>query len=153
MHTATTPEPTPPTTPEQDTAQDRPDKRSRSAEARLAAAEQRRRDIDKKIEAIRAERDRIALKRLGALTKGEHNRDTRRKILAGSWVIARMQQDEEFRAMLMAGLDGFLTRADDREVWGLPPRAGAGQQTAGETPEAGDGLGGSGSGADLEAQQ
>ena len=49
--------------------------------------------------------------------------DTRRKILAGAAVLDRAERDAAFKAELGALLDRFLTRADDRALFGLEPVA------------------------------
>ena len=50
--------------------------------------------------------------------------DTRRKILAGAWILHRIDQDTEdrLRLMLMHGLDDFLEHPRDRELFDLPPK-------------------------------
>ena len=52
--------------------------------------------------------------------------DTRRKILAGAWVLHRIDQnpDDRLRLMLMQGLDEFLERDNDRDLFGLHPKHG-----------------------------
>ena len=50
--------------------------------------------------------------------------DTRRKILAGAWILHRIDQDtdDRLRLMLMQGLDDFLEHPRDRELFDLPPK-------------------------------
>ena len=48
--------------------------------------------------------------------------DTRRKILAGAWVLHRADQDTDARLSLMRGLDEFLVGDRDRELFDLPPK-------------------------------
>ena len=50
--------------------------------------------------------------------------DTRRKILAGAWILNRIDQDtdERLRLMLMQGLDDFLKHPRDRALFDLPDR-------------------------------
>ncbi len=43
--------------------------------------------------------------------------DSRRKILVGAWALAEMQKNSDFKTLALAGLDGFLSRAIDREVF------------------------------------
>ena len=50
------------------------------------------------------------------------NRTPGRKILAGSWVLSRADQDPEAARRLNQGLDGFLDRDRDRALFDLPPR-------------------------------
>ena len=52
----------------------------------------------------------------------ERKQDTRRKILAGSWVLSRADQDPEAARRLNQGLDGFLERDRDRALFNLGPR-------------------------------
>ena len=49
--------------------------------------------------------------------------DTRRKILAGAGVLDRAERDAAFKAELVALLDGFLMRSDDRALFELEPLA------------------------------
>ena len=50
--------------------------------------------------------------------------DTRRKILAGAWILHRIDQDtdDRLRLMLMQGLDDFLEHLRDRALFDLPAR-------------------------------
>ena len=47
--------------------------------------------------------------------------ETRRKILAGAWVLHRSERDPAERQRLIQGLDGFLAHPRDRELFDLPP--------------------------------
>lgn len=72
--------------------------------------EKKRRQIEK----LRAEER--ALK--AQLRHAERKADTRRKIIAGSWLLA--QTNGDFRT-LAARMDDYLTRDQDRELFDLPP--------------------------------
>ena len=50
--------------------------------------------------------------------------DTRRKILAGAWILHRIDQDtdDRLRLMLMQGLDEFIEHPRDRALFDLPDR-------------------------------
>lgn len=48
--------------------------------------------------------------------------DTRRKILAGAWVLHRADQDPELHKDLLQGLDEFLIHNRDRELFDLALR-------------------------------
>ena len=87
--------------------------------AELDAERQKLRDIQGKKKRlienkIRREKYRLSLK--------ERKRDTRRKILAGSWVLAIAENDQVAALRLRKGLDEFLARDQDRELFGLSPR-------------------------------
>ena len=84
---------------------------TRQPEERLAELEQRKAQILNKIARLRNVESAKARKR-----------DTRRKILAGSWVLAEAERDQALGQRLRKGLDAFLERDGDREVCGLTPR-------------------------------
>ena len=54
----------------------------------------------------------------------ERKRRTRRLILIGSYMDHVTQTDPDRKARLMKGLDGFLERERDRELFGLAPKQG-----------------------------
>jgi large subunit ribosomal protein L7/L12 len=62
--------------------------------------------------------------------------DTRRKILAGAAVIERAARDTAFKSELDGLLEGFLTRPDDRALFGLavPAKAAEGEAAIGGAP-------------------
>ena len=49
----------------------------------------------------------------------EKKRDTRRKILIGAAVMARVESGRWPKADLLEMMDGFLTRPDERDLFGL----------------------------------
>ena len=49
--------------------------------------------------------------------------DTRRKVMLGAYLAAKMQKDDELKAQTLAGLDKFLTRPAERSLFDLPPFA------------------------------
>lgn len=50
----------------------------------------------------------------------QRKRETRRKILAGAWVLDEAEKRPDFKKFVYQRLDSFLTRKTDREVFGLP---------------------------------
>jgi hypothetical protein len=50
----------------------------------------------------------------------ERKRDTRRKVLIGSMLLRLVEQGEWTRERLDQMLDKYLTRSDDRALFGLP---------------------------------
>ena len=84
---------------------------TRQPEQRLAELEQRKAQILNKIARLR-----------NVESAKTRKRDTRRKILAGSWVLAEAERDPALGQRLRKGLDTFLERDGDREVCGLTPR-------------------------------
>lgn len=82
-----------------------------SPEERLAQLEKRRQQINAAIQQIRAR-----------WNQDRRKQDTRRKILAGAWVLLAVERGEFPREVLLAGLDGLLERDQDRALFDLPPR-------------------------------
>ena len=80
--------------------------------AKVKSAERkRRRNINRRI--------RRAESRLRSRRRRE---DTRRKILAGAWVLSEAGRSEAAAAKLRRGLDAFLDKDRDRELFELGPR-------------------------------
>lgn len=80
---------------------------------------------DGKIEKLKAQK-----KIIEARIKQEQNRDrtrvrkadTRRKILAGAWVLDEAASRPDFKEFLYRKLDSFLAKPEDRALFGLPPQ-------------------------------
>lgn len=77
--------------------------------AELKAAERLARKTAKvqKYEALQKQRDRKL--------------DTRRKIIAGALALEHMRYDPEFGAQFRELLDEYVTREEERKLFGLPP--------------------------------
>lgn len=80
------------------------------------------------------ERNRLAESRLKARRRKleaaerarERKLDTRRKILAGAWVLHEAGRSAAAADKLRRGLDGFLDKPRDRQLFDLPPKDGEG---------------------------
>ena len=79
---------------------------TRQPEQRLAELEQRKAQILNRLRGCGMSNQR----RTGSETP-------RRKILAGSWVLAEAETDPALSQRLQKGLEAFLERDGDREVW------------------------------------
>ena len=77
---------------------------------RIAALERKKQQIANRIVRLRNQES----------TK-QRKIETRRKILAGAWVLHRSERDPADRQRLIQGLDGFLVHPRDRELFGLAP--------------------------------
>ena len=80
-------------------------------------------EAKKKTSQLRAKEELIEARKLQALIKGNRSKDTRQKILAGALILDMMEKDEETRNSFMARLDKFLTKDNDRALFGLPVTA------------------------------
>ncbi len=93
--------------------------------AKLERLDREAREKKAKIEAeakSRSEKLKNQLKRAEQHEKAKSRKDeTRRKILAGSLVLDRMEKDEAFATKFRGDLDRFLTRDIDRALFDLKP--------------------------------
>lgn len=76
-------------------------------------------EAQRKAEQLRAKEEQIHARKLEALIKRDRATETRRKILLGALVTVMMEEDEKAKSIMMTRLDGFLTKAADRELFGL----------------------------------
>lgn len=79
-------------------------------------------EAKRKADQLRAKEELIQARKLQAIMKKDRASDTRRKILAGSLILELMDKNPDTKARYMANLDKYLTRADDRELFGLSPK-------------------------------
>ena len=80
-----------------------------------------RKTLDEQIEQMRA-----ALQKKVAARDKQRKRDTdRKKILIGALYLSRAERDPVAHEKLLAALDGYLTRDDDRKLFGLTPKTKA----------------------------
>jgi hypothetical protein len=77
--------------------------------------------LQEKLQLLKLRQQRLdARKRAGEALR-ERKATTRRKILAGGVVLAKVQQGEIDRDLFLSWLSQALTRADDRALFDLPP--------------------------------
>lgn len=79
-------------------------------------------EAKRKADQLRAKEELIQARKLQSIIKKDRASDTRRKILAGSLILELMDKNPDTKARYMTNLDKYLTRADDRELFGLPPK-------------------------------
>jgi hypothetical protein len=76
--------------------------------------------LDAKIEEAKAQKRRL----LGAEARDRRKLENRRKVLAGAAVIFEAERNADFRTWLNGLLGRFLTRPDERTLFGFEPVAG-----------------------------
>jgi hypothetical protein len=81
--------------------------------------------LEEKLKALKLRHQRIEQRKKSIEAKRERKADTRRKILIGTVVMAKLDQKVIDEAQLREWLDGALSRADDRALFNLPPRSSA----------------------------
>jgi hypothetical protein len=86
--------------------------------------------IDHRIEAtelrlkkLRAQRQQLEARKRAEESKRKRSDDTRRKILVGAAILAKVERGEWPQARLLEMMSKTLTRPDDRALFGLPNTA------------------------------
>ncbi|MDC5471207.1 mobilization protein [Acinetobacter baumannii] len=82
--------------------------------------------LEKKIEAqleklkqLKARKQAIEAREKSKQKEQERKDDTRRKILLGSYLIKKMQENEANKEKILADLNEYLTEERDRKLFGL----------------------------------
>nr|AAX36037.1 ORF94 [Leptospirillum ferrooxidans] len=78
-------------------------------------------DLEDKLKKAKAQKQQIERSEKTRIAKKQRSEETRKKILLGSYYMTKME-DEELKKKILAGLDKFLTRTNDRALFGLPER-------------------------------
>lgn len=86
------------------------DRLSRLEAQKQKLAEQAR-EVERKIQAIRARQQ-----------AAERKKDTRRKVLVGAMFLEKVERGEYAKQTLLDALDKFLIRDEERALFDLPPR-------------------------------
>ncbi len=92
-----------------------------SLQERIDAAGERAAAAAEKVKQLKERQRMIEMKLEKAKRKADRSAETRRKILLGAWAMRFMDGNPKSRENVMAGLDKFLSREDDRALFGLPP--------------------------------
>lgn len=85
----------------------------------LSFIEERIESQQKKLAQLKAQKARLEAVRKVRDAKVARTEDTRRKILIGSFIAEQMKQDPEINSSILAKLNIWLVRPDDRVLFGL----------------------------------
>ena len=77
--------------------------------------------LQEKLKQLKARQLAIENRKKAIESKRERKADTRRKILIGAVVMAKIEQKVMEEKVLRGWLDEALTRSDDRALFRLPP--------------------------------
>jgi hypothetical protein len=88
--------------------------------ARMATIEERIAALETKLKQEKAKKQQIEARKRAAESKAKRSIDTRRKILVGAAILAKVERGEWPQDKLLAMLDASLTGADDRALFDLP---------------------------------
>ena len=86
----------------------------------MATIEERIEALEIKLKQEKAKKQQIEARKRAAESKAKRSIDTRRKILVGAAILAKVERGEWPQDKLLAMLDASLTRADDRALFDLP---------------------------------
>jgi len=95
---------------------------SATSKAVRPAADPKIEETRRKLEQLKARRQRIDARLQYLVSKQARRADTRRKILVGAIILAKVERGDMDEKALRAMLDKALTRADDRALFGLPQK-------------------------------
>ena len=87
--------------------------------------------LEQQLKQLRTRQQRIEARKRALLSRRERAADTRRKILVGAIVLAKVEQGELDAGRLRGWLDAALTRDDDRRLFGFEVLAQKGAHTEG----------------------
>ncbi len=73
----------------------------------------------KKLAQLKAQKQKIEALQKAKLTGLARRQDTRRKVLAGAFLLELMAKDAELQKQMLGKLSAFLVRPDDRALFGL----------------------------------
>jgi len=77
-------------------------------------------DLEKRLKQAKALKQQQVAREKAAERKRQRSADTRRKILVGAVILAKVEHGEWPKERLRELMDKALTRADDRTLFGLP---------------------------------
>lgn len=89
----------------------------------MASIDDKIKAIEEKLKQAKAQKAKADARKKAVEAKAKRGQDTRRKVLAGALVLDMMERDEATRQRFTERLDKYLTRTDDRALFGLPERA------------------------------
>lgn len=79
--------------------------------------------LEQKLKQLKTLQQRREAKARSVALHRSRRDELRRKILVGAVVLAKVEAKEFDEAVLRGWMDKAVTRADDRALFGLPPRA------------------------------
>ena len=77
--------------------------------------------LQERLKQLKVRQARVEARKRALSQRQERKNDTRRKILLGATVLARIDRGELDQATVNGWLDAAFTRADDRALFGLTP--------------------------------
>lgn len=91
----------------------------------MATIDERIKLLEDKLKQEKAKKQKIEARKRHLESKEQRALDTRKKILVGAFMLDKMANNAETKTKVLAQLDQYLVRADDRELFGLAPLSAA----------------------------
>lgn len=88
----------------------------------MAKLNERISSLETKLKQLKVRQQRVDARARALVNRRARKDDTRRKILIGATVLARVDTHQLEHTELERWLDAHLTRPDDRALFNLPPR-------------------------------
>lgn len=85
----------------------------------MATIDERIEKLETKLKQEKEKKKRLEAKRKSVEAKLNRSHETKRKILVGAAVLAKVERGEWPKEKFIALMDSFLTRDDDRVLFGL----------------------------------
>ena len=86
----------------------------------MPGIEDRIADLERRLKQAKALKQQQVARERAADKKRQRSEETRRKILVGAVILAKVEHGEWPKERLREWMDKALTRADDRTLFGLP---------------------------------
>jgi multidrug resistance efflux pump len=96
---------------------------NKQTEARMPKLDERINALETKLKQLKVRQQRVEARARALASSRARKDDTRRKILIGATMLARIDRQELDHDTLQAWLNAHLTRDDDRALFDLPPIA------------------------------
>jgi len=81
--------------------------------------------LETRLKALRSRQQRISARQRALEVRRNRKADTRRKVLVGAIVLAKVEAGEIEETRFRQWVDQALARAEDRALFGLPARPGS----------------------------
>lgn len=95
----------------------------------MATVDERIAALETKLKQEKAKKQQIEARKRASESKRKRQDDTRRKVLVGAVILAKVESGEWPESRLRELLDKTLTRPHDRELFGLQDLGGAAPNT------------------------
>lgn len=85
----------------------------------MATLQERIAKAEEKLKQLKADQQKIDARKKAAQAKRSRQEETRRKVLVGAVMLAKLEEGTYPEAEFTAMIDAALTRAEDRKLFGL----------------------------------